>query len=179
MSIQLEQFADDDRRIPNEKQLTSCMSINSPFSPPESVSTSRSTSKGFLSMSTVGPGDNLKLRIGRVTVGSLKTNEGGLPGSRLSGCPLTLSDGSARECWITLDIFVRLGVLALSEVCLLCNMCDDRVVTGGMFATTGVGLGWRLLEDEAQTLSSQSSRITSGTVPGTEGEVIHERTELV
>ena len=84
----------DNRRIPDERELTSCTSTNSPLSP-ESVFTPRSASKGFLSTSTVGPGDDRKLRIGRVTVGSLEMGEGKPPESRLSGCPLALSDDSA------------------------------------------------------------------------------------
>lgn len=71
-------------------------------------------------------------------------------------------------------------MVAFSEVRRLCNMCDDPVVSGGVFATEGVKWGWRMLEDEeAQTLSSQLSRVASGTVPGSEGDVMHERTESV
>ena len=176
MFVQLEFLADDDRRAPNEKKLTSCMSTNSSFSP-ESVLVSCSPSRGFLSPSAVGPGDSHKLRIGRVAVRSLKDDEEGPLESRLSGCPLTLSDDSARERCI---IFVRLIALGFSEVRRLCNVCDDRVVLGGMFVTEGVKLGWRLLEDdEAQTLSPQSSKLTTGTVPGSGGEVMHERTASV
>jgi len=149
------------------------MSTNSSFSP-ESTLTSRSASEGFSSTSTVGPGDNHKLRIGRVTVKSLKVDEGGPPESRLSGCPLTLSDDSVRELWIVHGIFARPVVPAFSEVRRLCNMCDDRVVSGGEFVAEGVK--WRLLgDDEAQTFSSQSSRFTTGRGPGLEGEVMHER----
>jgi hypothetical protein len=160
---------DYDRRIPNE-ELTSCTSTNSSLSP-ESVFASSSTSEGSLSASTAGPGDNHRLRIGRVTVGSLKADERRPPESRFSGCPLTISDGSARERWIVDGIF---AMLAFSDVRRLCNVCDDRV--GGVFVREGARVGWRLLEDdEAQTLSSQSSRHRSGTVPGSEGGVMHER----
>ena len=151
------------------------MSTNSSFSL-DSVLTSCSVSeRSSSSASTVGPGDNRKLRIGRVTVRSLKADEDGPHESRPSGCPLTLSDVSARECWIIHDRFVRPVVLAFSEVRRLCN---DRVVSGGGLVTEGVKLRRRLLEDDdAQTLSSKLSRLTTGMVPGSEGGAMHERTE--
>lgn len=117
------------------------MSTNSSFSP-ESVLTSRSASEGHLSASTDGPGDNRKLRIGRVAVRSLKTDEGRPPGSRLSGCPLTPSDDSARECWIIHGIFAWLVVFAFSDVRRLCNVCDDRVGPGGVSVREDVKLWW-------------------------------------
>lgn len=73
-----------------------------------------------------------------------------------------------------------LAVLAFSDVRRLCNVCDDRVGLGGVVVREDVKLWWWLLEDDvAQTLSSQLSRLTAGTVPGSEGGDIHERAESI
>ena len=119
------------------------------------------------------------MRIGRVTVGSLEMGEEKPPESRFNGCPLTLSDDSARECWIIHGTIGRLFVLALSDVRRRCNECDDRVGLGGVLRE-GVRLRWRLLEDdEVQTSSSQSLRLTTGMVSRPGGEGIHRRAELL
>lgn len=115
-----------------------------------------------------------------MTVESLMTGEVKPPESPFNGCPLTQSDDSARECWMVQGIFGRLVVPTFSDVRRLYNDCDDRVGLGGVFVREGVKLRLRLLEDdEVQTLSSQSLRLTTGTVSGSEGGVMHERAELV
>ena len=160
-------------------ELTSCMSTNSSFSQ-ESALPSCSTSAGSSSASITVPGDNRKLRIGRVTVGSLEGDEGRPPESRHSGCTLTLSDVSECEYWNVHGIFLRPAVLAFSDVRRLCNVCDDRMVPGGVFVREGARVRRRSLEDdEAQTLSSQSLRLVSGAVPGSEEGVMHEGAESV
>ena len=71
-------------------------------------------------------------------------------------------------------------MVAFSDVRRLCNECDDRAGLGGVVLTEVVKLRLRLFEDdEAQTLSSQSLRLTTGAAPGSGGEGIHGLAELI
>ena len=114
-----------------------------------------------------------------MTVGSLKTGGDKQPESRFNGCPLAPSDDSARECWILHGTFASLVVFGFSDVRRLCNDCDDRVRLGALLRED-LKLRWRLLDDDvAQTLLSQSLRLTTGAVSGSGGEGMHGQTELV
>jgi len=117
--------------------------------------------------------------MGRVTVGSLKAGREKPPESRFNGCPLAPSDDSPRECWILHGTVGLLVVFGFSDVRRLCNEWDDRVRLGALLRED-VKLRWRSLEDdEAQMLSSQSLRLTTGAVSGSGGEGMHGQTELV
>lgn len=85
------------------------------------------------------------------------------------------SDGSAREFWTIHGKPGRLGVLTFSNGRRLCNVCDDRGGDVSMRVDERVRL-WLLEDDDAQTLSSQPSRLA---MPRSEGGVIHGRAELV
>ena len=68
-------------------------------------------------------------------------------------------------------------MLVFSDVRRLCN---DRVGVAGAILREDATMRWWLLEDdEAQTSSSQSLRLTTGTVSGSEGGSIHGRAELI
>ena len=108
-----------------------------------------------------------------MTVGSLKMGAEKPVESRFNGCPLTLSDDSARECWTSHGTFGRVAVLGFSDVRRLCNECSDRVELRGVLLREGVR--WLLEDDEAQAMSSQSLRFTAGTVSGSEGVGMHGR----
>lgn len=86
-----------------------------------------------------------------------------------------LSDGSAREFWTIHGKPGRLGVLTFSNGRRLCNVCDDRGGDVSMRVDERARL-WLLEDDDAQTLSSQPSRLA---MPRSEGGVIHRRAELV
>ena len=58
--------------------------------------------------------------------------------SRFNGCPLTLSNDSAHECWTSHGTFGRVAVLGFSNVRRLCNECGDRVKLRGVFLREGV-----------------------------------------